>query len=357
MALDASIPLQAKGLQLESPMAQAGGLMQILGALQQQKMQQAQLQEAQRKTQMEQQMRSELAALGPNPDQNALVAIASKYAPAQSLLQTHQASADRAAQREQRVYEQQQRGEQRMAEIEAQAREGRITREEADRRAAELKRQMQADQFANREYMTRLAASMRPPPQPRPEPTPIVQTDEKGNVRFFDRAGNLLRDAGQVGKPSVQVQKREIAQQQLKTDLSRAISELEKATASGGLIDQSTGSGAGALVDAAGRFVGYSTPGAVAAGSMAPVYDLVLKMVPRFEGPQSDKDTASYERASGQLANPAIPNAQKKAAATEILRLMKSRQSQFISKDMVGMEPDAGGTPPAQPSAPRIVNW
>lgn len=74
---------------------------------------------------------------------------------------------------------------------------------------------------------------------------------------------------------------------------------------------------------------------------------MALKMVPRFEGPQSDKDTKSYQEASGQLANPKIPNATKKVAAREIVRLMKARRGQFVAKDAVGTEADvpAGAQP------------
>lgn len=174
---------------------------------------------------------------------------------------------------------------------------------------------------------------------------PVVQTDKQGNVRLYDRSGNLIKDLGRVGKPSGTFEKTQAAQQKLSRDLTSAISELERATVDGGLIDKSTGSGIGAGVDWAARGFGAATPGAIAVGALAPIYDLVLKMVPRFEGPQSDKDTASYKEASGNLANPNIPNVQKKAAAKEILRLMKARKAQFISKDMEGTEVDASTGP------------
>ena len=137
---------------------------------------------------------------------------------------------------------------------------------------------------------------------------------------------------GAVGKPTGTFEKTAVANKKLGNDLDSAIKELEKATADGGLIDKSTGSGAGALVDMAAGFFGHGTEGAIAVGDMKPIYDLVLKMVPRFEGPQSDKDTTSYEKAAGQLANPAIPNSVKKSSGTEILRLMKERKGQFFDK-------------------------
>jgi hypothetical protein len=173
------------------------------------------------------------------------------------------------------------------------------------------------------------------------QPTPPIQvTDSTGNVRLFDRSGALISDLGKIGKPSASVEKTAAAKMKTVRDLNETITELERATKDGGLIDQSTGSGAGSLVDIGAGFFGSATKGAIAVGAMKPIYDLVLKMVPRFEGPQSDKDTKTYQDASGQLANPAVPNSQKKAAGKEVLRLMKARRGQFISADMAGTEAD-----------------
>lgn len=161
---------------------------------------------------------------------------------------------------------------------------------------------------------------------------PFLVTDNAGNSKLVDMKGNLIKDLGTVSKPTATFEKTVETKKKLGKDLDAAIKELEKATKDGGLIDQSTGSGAGALVDIGAGFIGQSTKGAIAVGELKPIYDLVLKMVPRFEGPQSDRDTASYEKAAGQLANPAVPNDIKKAAGREILRLMKERKNQFFDK-------------------------
>ena len=111
------------------------------------------------------------------------------------------------------------------------------------------------------------------------------------------------------------------------------------------MIDQSTGSGAGRLADVGAGFFGQATKGAIAIGQIAPIADLVLKMVPRFEGPQSDKDTASYKQAAGQLADPTLPTKIRKEAGKTVLRLMKERQGQFVTNDMAteGVGPVTGG--------------
>ena len=89
------------------------------------------------------------------------------------------------------------------------------------------------------------------------------------------------------------------------------------------LIDKSTSSGFGSIVDSAGNFVGYSTPGAEAIAAIAPLANKVLMGVERFEGPQSDQDVKSYKEAAGRLADPTIPAAQKQAAFATIVEIMK----------------------------------
>ena len=218
--------------------------------------------------------------------------------------------------------------------IREQVRLGQISKQEADARAADLRKELQANQFAQQKSMAQLAAGLRQPD------APIQLTDAAGNVKLVDRRGNTIKDLGAVGKPSSGFEKAGAAKKKMGSDLDTAITELEKATKDGGLIDKSTGSGAGAIVDAAAGFFGKATPGSIAVGQTQPIFDLVLKMVPRFEGPQSDKDTASYKEAAGNLANPKTPNEIKKAAGKEILRLMKQRKGQFIDKAIEGTEAD-----------------
>ena len=193
--------------------------------------------------------------------------------------------------------------------------------------------------------------------QIRGQEKPAQITDAAGNVTFVNPyTGATVKELGGVGKPTATHEKTVAANKKLSLNLDEAITELEKATADGGLIDKSTGSGIGAGVDWAASLVGKATPGSIAVGAMKPIFDLVLKMVPRFEGPQSDKDTQTYKEAAGELANPNVPNERKKIAGREILRLMKARKGEFISKDVEGTEldtkpvvpsvaPGAGGSP------------
>jgi hypothetical protein len=208
----------------------------------------------------------------------------------------------------------------------------------------------------------RIAQASRPPPQPKEEkddPRKVVafrETDAAGNVTLINKFGEVITPSAPVkGKPSATFEKTTAQRKQMGLDLDRAIVELTNASKDGGLIDQSTGSGAGRLVDIGAGFVGTATPGAIAGGKLAPIADTVLKMVPRFEGPQSDKDTQSYKEAAGQLANTALPNKIRKAAAIEIIRLMKERKGQFVTKEM-DAEGAGGGAaaPTTKPSLDSI---
>jgi hypothetical protein len=172
-------------------------------------------------------------------------------------------------------------------------------------------------------------------------------TDAAGNVTLLNRQGDVIKRLDAAGKPSATFEKTAALQKQQGKDLGLAITELERVTKDGGLIDQSTGSGAGRAADVAAGFIGKATPGAIAIAKLKPIADMALKMVPRFEGPQSDKDTASYKEAAGQLADASLPNEIRKEAGREVLRLMKARKGQFVSDVMATEGMSAGG--PALP--------
>jgi hypothetical protein len=182
-----------------------------------------------------------------------------------------------------------------------------------------------------------------------PEVVANTVTDAAGNVTQFNRFGQVIGQPGAVGKPSATFEKTKALQAQQSKDLTLLSKELESVTKDGGLIDQSTGSGAGRLRDVAAGFVGQSTTGSEAIARLKPIADMALKMVPRFEGPQSDKDTLSYREAAGQLADPSIPTATRKAAGRELMRLMKERKGQFVTESMANEGIGAGGVDTSNP--------
>ena len=112
-------------------------------------------------------------------------------------------------------------------------------------------------------------------------------------------------------------------------DLGLAVSEIERAMTPGGLIDSATGGYLSNLYDTAAAVFSMGTDSSAALARLAPIADLALKMVPRFEGPQSNYDVQSYRDAAGNLANPNVPASTKRAAAEEIVRLFKKYKDQF----------------------------
>lgn len=178
-------------------------------------------------------------------------------------------------------------------------------------------------------------------------------TDAAGNVTQYNKFGQVIQSTAPAaagggavqlrGKPSATFERTQAQRAQLSKDLDTAIFELKDAIKPGGLIDQSTGSGVGRAVDVGARFIGQATKGDIAIGKLKPIADIVLKMVPRFEGPQSDKDTQSYKEAAGQLADPTLPREIRKAAAQTIVRLMENRKGQFVSTDMAAEGAAPGG--------------
>lgn len=149
-------------------------------------------------------------------------------------------------------------------------------------------------------------------------------------------------------KETAEETKKRLADEKRVKDLNLVVSELEGILTPGGLIDQSTNSYLGAAADAAAAVVGWGTDSAAATAKIAPIADLVLKMVPRFEGPQSNYDVQSYKDAAGNLADPTVPNSIKRAAAEEIKRLFKKYQGQFEYAPDGAPASDRGEAPPAE---------
>ncbi len=205
----------------------------------------------------------------------------------------------------------------------------------------------------------RIAKATQQPKEEKDDPRTVVafrETDAAGNVTLLNKFGDVITPSAPVkGKPTATFEKTTAQRKQLGIDLDRAITELKDVSKKGGLIDQSTGSGAGRGVDIAAGFFGKATPGAIAIGKLAPIADMVLKMVPRFEGPQSDKDTRSYKEAAGQLADATLPTDTRKAAAIQIVRLMEARKGQFVTQEMA-TEGAGAGAAPASPNIDALLN-
>lgn len=113
------------------------------------------------------------------------------------------------------------------------------------------------------------------------------------------------------------------------------------------LLDTATGSGLGAIRDAGAAFVGRATDGAKANASLRVLATRLTAKVPRFEGPQSDKDVAEYKAAAGDLANDSLPVEIRRAAGMTLQRLSQKAIAQAQATGQRSAEP--------QGSAPRQI--
>lgn len=183
-----------------------------------------------------------------------------------------------------------------------------------------------------------------------PEPLYKEIVLEDGTLALYDtKSGRIIQPSlegpigtelppGEAAKPlkvkqkdgaTAEEVKKRLADEKRVKDLGLAVSEIERAMTPGGLIDTATGSYLGNLFDTAAAAFTFGTEGAQAIARLAPIADLALKIVPRFEGPQSNYDVQSYKDAAGNLANPNVPASTKRAAAEEIVRLFKKYKDQF----------------------------
>lgn len=100
------------------------------------------------------------------------------------------------------------------------------------------------------------------------------------------------------------------------------------------LIDKSTHSGVGALVDIGAGAFGASTPGAIAADQLKVLGGALVSKMPKMSGPQSDKDVQLYKEMAGRIGDPTVPAERKKAAMQTIMEL----QSKYAGTQPLPLE-------------------
>jgi hypothetical protein len=83
------------------------------------------------------------------------------------------------------------------------------------------------------------------------------------------------------------------------------------------------GSGIGNIIGGAQNFVGIESNKNAADAELKVMSDKLLKAVPRFSGPQSDKDVQSYKEAAGSIGDASLPMNVRMAALNTIKNLNK----------------------------------
>jgi hypothetical protein len=293
----------------------------------------AEAQKAELTLTQEQNLRDELSKLPADASEADILSVVTKYGSPDKVLAALQRSGDMRNQVEAKkdIALQQIEAKKELAlERAKDEKEREQIRAEAKKDAAQIAADARRD-------IAKLAGSLKQPPAP--ALTTIQNPDNPSetitvDARIYQGGGKNAPGVIGAGKPSATQEKAALLKKQMGNDLNFAIAELTEVTKDGGLIDQSTGSGAGRLLDVGAGFFGQANPGAIAIGKLQPIADMALKMVPRFEGPQSNADTKSYKEASGQLADPTLPTKIRKEAGKTVLRLMKERKNQFVTSEL-----------------------
>lgn len=110
-----------------------------------------------------------------------------------------------------------------------------------------------------------------------------------------------------------------------------------------------TGSGLGAAVDSVAGWFGISPAGAKEADQLEMIGGHLTSLVPRFEGPQSDKDTAAYRTMAGNIGDRTIPVERRRAT-------LKKLQAMIMGYGGPERVFSSSASAPAAPSDDDLVN-
>lgn len=175
----------------------------------------------------------------------------------------------------------------------------------------------------------------------------IIQGDNGEVYRVGKKPGSAVeRVDSATGKSSSQQQKDAL---ETRGQIERSTSAINNAGTVEKLLGNVSSTGLGSDVRAAAGYFGYSDAATKAEKQLKPYADVYLKSVPRFEGPQSDKDVQTYKDAAADLANPRIAPPDRVAALQTVLRLHKQALAQAAAR---GNQPASPRVPPTSNAAP-----
>lgn len=164
-----------------------------------------------------------------------------------------------------------------------------------------------------------------------------------GNVYLVDKGTGLSRPTATLGGQQIRAGK--AAEDGMKRTRD-ASDGLELVKIARDLLPGATGSGVGAAVDSANRFVGVTTDSAQKAAKLEAIGGQLVMKMPRMEGPQSNLDQLLYREMAGKVGDRTVPVAEREAA----LQVVEQLYQKYSGAPVVG--PSA--TNPAQTPAPTM---
>lgn len=156
----------------------------------------------------------------------------------------------------------------------------------------------------------------------------------------IDAQGNQITDT--KVDPTIQ---RDIRNEKVRINkLNAILPEAEK------LLQNATGSRTGAALDSGARLFGYSTEGAKTTAQLEVLSGQLVSMMPRMEGPQSDKDVAMYKQMAGNIADPTKTVAERQAALKTIRRMTQKAESDLAKSEKQAGQPSGASRTDAKRS-------
>ena len=193
-----------------------------------------------------------------------------------------------------------------------------------------------------------------------PAVTPVTiqdPNDPSGTIIIDGRSGRLLGKGPKMTEAGKIDAKTNLTMTGLGADLQSAEDLLTGVTrTSDGQVvkgNKPTGSGIGAAYDAAAGFFGATPAGAAEADSLKVVAARLTQRIPRFEGPQSDKDLALYKQAAGDVGNEKLPIPRRLAAA----KTMRSLYAGYESGQRGRLIGNRRAADQGSGAAPKVVDF
>lgn len=185
------------------------------------------------------------------------------------------------------------------------------------------------------------------------KPNLQVVTNADGTTTIVDKTTAIARPViGPDGKPAMAAGKTPEARQRIQ-DANDVLDLLQMATP---LVDKATSSYIGQGADFTAQLFGKATPGSQAAAQLRVIEGMLISKMPKMSGPQSDKDVLLYRQMAGQIGDPSIPAAQKKAAMIAIANINRRYAGQQGTP--TGAQPDANpGQPAPAGRQPVVVDY
>lgn len=303
-----------------------------------------------------------------DPRAAVVSAITSPYAPVRKLgemdFQHQNRQEDIKAQRDlmfkQKEFELEAQARRESANIAQAAAERRISKEEADNRHAALMRELAEGKRQLALTLKSMAGALRNPPAPTvttvvdpSDPTKLLQVD----ARIYKGGGmgspGVIGAAGKESPQQKRDNERTFQMEGIGGDLQAAEDLLlgVKRTSTGEAVagDKPTGSGIGKAFDTVAGVFGATPKGAAEAGELKVVAARLVGRVPRFEGPQSDKDTKLYKEAAGEAGDEGKPREIRLAAIRRMRELYSGYESGTrgrLGGGKPAAAPKPGGPPP-----------